>query len=377
MTTRQSLAGVGRRHVEVRGWLEQRVGRQWPPGHRLPTIGQLCRTLHVGYTNVHRAVQEMAEAGMLVSRRGAGTFVADPLPAELESPRHRARLLARGKTVRVLLERDYPDPLILRIADAFTRKLEAVQCRVSRGIYDEEAMDFGAREHTDALLVVNPNPLPDIRFGDQQIMVVANTAVESPVAMPGGYDVVSVEQEQGGLLAGRRLREAGLESACFLGTHPGSRQPGYDQTSQARLRGFERGWGEHLPPQHLLRVISYNIDSAVRSTVKQYLPLSPRPQGVFAASDELAVGFMLGALSHGLEAGRDYHLVGFDGLELGRKIGGGPLTTVAVPAEEMGRRAAELLIDRFANPDQPVRRLLLGCGLFEGLTVRQTEILRE
>ena len=50
-------------------------------------------------------------------------------------------------------------------------------------------------------------------------------------------------------------------------------------------------------------------------------------------------------------------------------LGAGTLTTVCVPAADMGRRAAQLLIERFADPDRPVHRLQLECTLHRGNTV--------
>jgi DNA-binding LacI/PurR family transcriptional regulator len=136
-----------------------------------------------------------------------------------------------------------------------------------------------------------------------------------------------------------------------------------------RLRAFEHGFGLPVPPGHVLLTRSYGESWGAR-LVARYAALNPRPEAVFAASDELAVGFVKGALALGLEPLRDYQIIGFDGQERGRQLHEGPLTTIQVPAAEMGRRGAELLADRLLNPDQPARQLRLGCTLFEGNTVR-------
>jgi LacI family transcriptional regulator len=94
---------------------------------------------------------------------------------------------------------------------------------------------------------------------------------------------------------------------------------------------------------------------------------------VFAASDELAVGFVQGARDQGLMAGRDYQIIGFDRQQLGMDLPEGPLTTIEVPRVAMGVRGAELLTARLLDPDQPVHRTYLGCSLFEGKTTRSSQ----
>jgi DNA-binding LacI/PurR family transcriptional regulator len=95
-----------------------------------------------------------------------------------------------------------------------------------------------------------------------------------------------------------------------------------------------------------------------------------RPQGLFCVSDDLATGFLHAADARGLVAGEDFHLIGFGGQVRGRLAPGGPLTTVAIPAQHMGRTAADLLLSRLAEPELPVRRVLLACDLVQGRTAR-------
>jgi LacI family transcriptional regulator len=102
--------------------------------------------------------------------------------------------------------------------------------------------------------------------------------------------------------------------------------------------------------------------------LRRYLELPDRPKAVFAAADDIAMGFLAAAASHGLEPGRDFTLIGFDGLEQTSDSTGRTLTTIDVPLEEMGSRAGQLLIERLANPSMTRQRLYLGCRLFVGKT---------
>jgi DNA-binding transcriptional regulator YhcF (GntR family) len=369
-------------YQEIKLQLAARLGREWKAGHRLPPISELAQMLGSGQVNTHRAVRELAAEGLLISRPRMGTIVTPHIDSQklrqiLERD-YRKVPASANRRVR-LLTSGHPDKLIRTLIDSFTQTLEGRGCALDVGIYTPAHPDFsqGADAAADALVIVNPYANQNLSCGPKQVMVVINTGLECPVAMPGRFDVVSVDQEQGGFLAGKTLRDAGCETACFLGvTEQKVVTSGpFTATSAARFNGFQRGWGKEISDAHRVGVFCYGEGAAAR-VVPHYLQLDPRPQGVFAASDEIAIGFRNGALAHGLEAGKDYQLIGFDGQERGRQHNDGPLTTVGAPAAEMGRRAAELLEERLAQPDQSVRRLSLGCSMIAGVTVRHAEASR-
>ncbi|HUJ13127.1 MAG TPA: GntR family transcriptional regulator [Thermoanaerobaculia bacterium] len=62
------------------------AGRHLRPGDPVPSVRQLARTLSVTPNTVERAYQRLIAAGVLLSRRGRGTFVAGIAEAE-SSPR--------------------------------------------------------------------------------------------------------------------------------------------------------------------------------------------------------------------------------------------------------------------------------------------------
>lgn len=74
-----------------------------------------------------------------------------------------------------------------------------------------------------------------------------------------------------------------------------------------------------------------------------------RPTAVFAVTDRVATGVLLAASRLGLDIPRDLSVVGFDDQEQLAAHVVPPLTTIALPHREMGRRATELLLDRLAG----------------------------
>ena len=49
----------------------------WPPGHALPSIRQLAVELNVSVITVKRAYLDLETEGVIVTRHGKGSFVAD------------------------------------------------------------------------------------------------------------------------------------------------------------------------------------------------------------------------------------------------------------------------------------------------------------
>jgi LacI family repressor for deo operon, udp, cdd, tsx, nupC, and nupG len=71
----------------------------------------------------------------------------------------------------------------------------------------------------------------------------------------------------------------------------------------------------------------------------------------------MAIGAMRALKHRGFRVPEDVEIVGFDDIELAGLVDP-PLTTVAQPAAEMGRRSAELLL-RMAEGKQPAERSVI------------------
>lgn len=95
--------------------------------------------------------------------------------------------------------------------------------------------------------------------------------------------------------------------------------------------------------------------------LKGLLHLLDRPDPPTAAvcfNDLTAFGAMLGLRHRGREAGRGFSLVGCDDVKEAAQWFPG-LTTIRNRQDEMGARAADLLLKRIADPGAPTERILL------------------
>lgn len=151
---------------------------------------------------------------------------------------------------------------------------------------------------------------------------------------------VASDAEAAGRLAAEHLLALGHRRLAFLG--PASPSHAF----RFRERGFVRRLareGIELPSA-LLRRVPPTAEGGVRG-MTELLGLPEPPTGVFCADDLVAVGALKACLAAGRSVPGEVSLVGCGDVELAR-LTTPELTTVHVPAREMGARAARLLVRR-------------------------------
>jgi LacI family transcriptional regulator len=82
------------------------------------------------------------------------------------------------------------------------------------------------------------------------------------------------------------------------------------------------------------------------------------PTAIFACNDVMAFGAMEAARELGKKIPDDISIIGFDDIPQAAQVHP-PLTTIRQPLEEMGRRAARMLLQIIENPEQPVEKIEL------------------
>lgn len=161
------------------------------------------------------------------------------------------------------------------------------------------------------------------------------------------FNEVEADHVQGSYLAVKHLLGKGLQRIAFLN---GSAE---FSNSRDRLQGYltamreagalpEGPWDASAVPAHLYYEGNYSRTSGYRAA-ERLCANRERIDAVFAANDRMAIGLMQGMRERGVEPGRDIAIVGYDDSEAAR-VTDPPLTSVSVPFFEMGRTAAERLL---------------------------------
>lgn len=112
-----------------------------------------------------------------------------------------------------------------------------------------------------------------------------------------------------------------------------------------RCEGLKDAHAAHGFPRSSLEIIEvpYSIEDGA-AAFRKLMSHAPRPSVVMCGNDVLAAGAISAAERLGIKVPHDVSVTGFDDLELARILRP-TLTTVHVPHREMGRRAAESLIE--------------------------------
>jgi len=95
-----SAAGGAPLHQRIRADIERRIrSGAWPPGHRVPFETELMSQYGCARMTVSKAMTALVEAGLIVRRKRAGSFVARPKvhAPVLNIPDIQAEIEARGE----------------------------------------------------------------------------------------------------------------------------------------------------------------------------------------------------------------------------------------------------------------------------------------
>jgi LacI family transcriptional regulator, galactose operon repressor len=135
-------------------------------------------------------------------------------------------------------------------------------------------------------------------------------------------------------------------------------------TTIERVAGYEHALRESgIDPDPALVISGQSTSEGGTAATHALLDLVPRPTAIFSGNNLMSIGALHAISSRGLSVPQDIALVGFDDFPFPWADAFRPhLTTVAQPTYELGRQAAELLVDLLNGRSQsaPQRIVLDG-----------------
>ncbi|MFF0094809.1 LacI family DNA-binding transcriptional regulator [Streptomyces canus] len=157
-----------------------------------------------------------------------------------------------------------------------------------------------------------------------------------------GLPSVSVDDVEGGRLAGAHLRSLGKSRIMFAGN------PDVHTHAADRLAGLRQALGPDRTVE-LINTESVTLaDGIAVGTELARRRRSDRPEALFCANDLVAIGVMQALIRARISLPEEIAIVGYDDIEFASQVAV-PLTTVRQPAHELGRKAAQLLLADIAN----------------------------
>jgi len=206
------------------------------------------------------------------------------------------------------------------------------------------------RRRVDGVLAVG---LPPLSTEMEQL-----TELDVPVLLIGiqhaSLSSVSIDDRLGARMAVEYLVDRGHERIALIS---GRSLPTLLPPENDRLGGYlEVLESRGLPTDPSLRVPGAFTVAGGEAAMNTLLAHHPRPTAVFCMSDEMAFGALRALSRHGMKAGQDVAVIGFDGHDLAEAF---DLSTVAQPVRTIGRTAAENLLRQIAGKHSGSRDVVL------------------
>jgi LacI family transcriptional regulator len=271
-------------------------------------------------------------------------------------PNAMARGLVRQASVTVgVLADDFSDLAVSQFVLAAQRAAAgrghgALISSVHADIDAEVAVRKLLEYRVDGILVAAPSLEDEPRLGAAlrgRLPVVSINRIHG-----GGVSTIGSDHAVTGTLAAEHLLGLGHRR---IGTVTGPRTR---QVVQRRMRGFRAALhtGGHPLPERRIAEADWSFEGGWAAT-HRLLDADPTVTAVFVHSDVMAVGTLKALHERGLRLPADCSVVGCDDLSFAGYVVP-PLTTVRIPFQETGERAATLLLDRIGGNPIPARELL-------------------
>jgi DNA-binding LacI/PurR family transcriptional regulator len=210
----------------------------------------------------------------------------------------------------------------------------------------EQVLDYLRDGHLDGALLISSHasdPLPRVLIEEG-----LPAALSARPVTPMAISYVDVDSMAGARLAVMHLVGQGRRRIATV-AGPQDMSAGQD-----RLAGYRRALeGANLPVQPELISCGNFTRSSGAQAMEEILARTAPPDGLFVASDLMALGALAVLAERGLRVPQDVAVVGFDD-SVAALEARPPLTTVAQPVVEMARALTLTLLDRIADPDSPV-----------------------
>ncbi len=314
------------------------------PAHRKPTMSDVAKLAGVGTMTVSRVLSGSAWVSEQTARR---------VHAAVEQLKYRPNDLARAfrgqrtKSIGLIIPYLY-DSFFANCAHAVTSVAKENGYSVILTTSNEDPdTEFAEAEqmlqrHVDGLVFIpsryRQSRLTRAFFGRTPVVAFDRPVSDQP------FDVVLVQNTAGANRIVQHLIEHGHKRIAFMGL---SRDL---FTINMRFLGYRRALQDAGLQENSFFGCVSREDTLI--SLKEKLGRTDAPTAIFT-SNTLASRYVLSSLlTLGVKVPNDLALVGFDDFELA-DLTYSPLTVVRQPAQEMGRVATNLLLDRIARGELP------------------------
>ncbi|MEP6630420.1 MAG: LacI family DNA-binding transcriptional regulator [Lapillicoccus sp.] len=319
---------------------------------RRPTVVEVAERAGVSIASVSRVLNGIP------ARRETEDRVRAAATALGYRPDATGRALKLGAAMQVAFAvDDVGNPVYTEMMRGVEEGMAGSQARLLVSSTGHDVRDLVAlvaslsRGYADGLIISplrhSPELVHALLHAPVPVVVIGDVGEGTPL------DTVRTDSRLGVVLAHRHLVETGRRRIAFV-NGPGDTSPG-----RARREGFELACGATGVVRAHDALVVEAADFTVSAGEEAWasladLPPRHRPDAVIAANDLLAFGVMRAALNAGRRVPRQLAVVGIDDTQFAR-VFSPSLSSVSLGANERGRIAARLLLERMDAPAAPPR----------------------
>lgn len=270
--------------------------------------------------------------------------------------RHAAEMRSQSSKVIGVVINDLMNPFFAEVLVGIERKL--VQAGyITLMAHTSESLDLqtklmrSMREQNAAGMILCP------ALGTKPALVKEIKAWGIPLVVmvrslgKGAYDYAGSDNMLGTYIATKHLLEKGHRHIGFLGGQSGA-------VFNDRLAGYRDALKKHRVREHpQLLCPALPTRQGGYEAVQRLLQVEPRATAAVCYNDITALGALAALGERNIAVGRDFAIIGFDGL-LDTAHSNPPLSTVNIRPGALGEAAASLMLERLSSPDSAARRYI-------------------
>lgn len=318
-------------------------------GDLLPSENKIAKKLNIHPNTVKTGLNNLVKDGIIYREQGKGTFVADFKEEETH------------QTIGIIVEDLFDEsPLSAGIVKGVDRVLSGHHISYLLGISGNkfnkirnDLKKFYKRSVAGIIfmpLQYNKGHLENYRIIDDIV------SKNIPLVLVDRYikglfiDYITSDNENGAYQATKHLLELGHEEIVFI-VEP------YCSTIEERIMGYKLALAEASIKNHIIIKSDKRLKKAGQEGVEKLLSNNINFSALICSNDLVARGAISTLQKHGLSIPEDVSIVGYDDAPIARIAPS--LTTVRQPVYEMGKKAAEILIDKINGSQNETKKVIL------------------
>ncbi|MDR1796808.1 MAG: GntR family transcriptional regulator [Clostridiales Family XIII bacterium] len=336
------------KYIEIANWAREAIRKEGlSPGDRFYPETELCEIHHVSRQTVRQALADLESEGVLLRRRGSGTFVQDPGAGALARP---AQTLAVGVVSTYFSDYIFPS-ILTGIEKVLTKNGVAMQLMTTSNSVAEERralMAMLSQSNIKGLIVEpsqsalpNPNAALYEEICAREMPLLFFNAKYPALPQP----LIAMDDVLAARIAAEHLISLGHRK--LLGMFVFNNMQGHK-----RYQGFSEALGNHGldNPEDCVFWYSTQEQAAMfEAAAGRLLPLLRDSTAVVCYNDDLAVGLLAFCRQHGIRVPEDLSVCGIDDARIAR-VCETPLTSVRHPMQLLGETVAKIMLGKLEDP---------------------------